>query len=50
MQTGDYRPPDKSAYQKKHFSYFSHKTYVVGTQKNRLDETILLITQNIRSN
>ena len=29
------------------FSYFSTKTYVVGTQKNRLNETILLSTQNI---
>ena len=28
-------------------SYFSTKTYVVGTQKNRLNETVLLITQNI---
>ena len=29
------------------FSYFSTKTYVVGTQKNRLNETVLLRTQNI---
>ena len=29
------------------FSYFSTKTYVVGTQKNRLNETVLLSTQNI---
>ena len=28
------------------FSYFSAKTYVVGTQKNRLNERILLSTQN----
>ena len=28
-------------------SYFSTKTYVVGTQKNRLNETVLLSTQNI---
>ena len=27
--------------------YFSAKTYVVGTQKNRLCETVLLSTQNI---
>ena len=27
------------------FSYFSTKTYVVGTQKNRLNETVLLSTQ-----
>ena len=26
------------------FSYFSTKTYVVGTQKNRLNETVLLST------
>ena len=31
---------------KKWFFYFSSKTYVVGTQKNRLDETVLLSTQN----
>ena len=29
------------------FSYFSTKTYVVGTQKNPLNETVLLSTQNI---
>ena len=29
------------------FSVFSIKTYVVGTQKNRLDETVLLSTPNI---
>ena len=40
------RPPDKSAYLKKYFLYFSSKTYVVGTQKNRLNETVLLSTQN----
>ena len=28
------------------WSYFSTKTYVVGTQKNRLNETVLLSTQN----
>ena len=33
---------------RKLFSYFSTKTYVVGTQKNRLDETVLLSTQNTR--
>ena len=37
----------KSAYQKICFSYFSTETYVVGTQKNRLNETVLLSTQNI---
>ena len=41
-----YSPLVKSAYQKKN-SYFSTKTYVVGTQKNRLNETVLLSTQNI---
>ena len=35
---------------KKLFSYFSTKTYVVGTQNNRLSETVLLSTQNICSN
>ena len=30
----------------KSFLYFSSKTYVVGTQKNRLNETVLLSTQN----
>ena len=31
---------------KKKFLYFSFKTYVVGTEKNRLNETVLLSTQN----
>ena len=35
------------SYNKKYFSYFSTKKYVVGTQKNRLDEAVLLSTQNI---
>ena len=39
------RPPDKSV-PENYFSYFSTKTYIVGTQKNRLDETVLLSTQN----
>ena len=30
---------------KKSFSYFSTKIYVVGTQKNRLNETVLFSTQ-----
>ena len=30
----------------KQFSYFSNETYVVGTQKNRLNEMVLLRTQN----
>ena len=29
------------------FFYFSTKTYVVGTQKNRLNDTVLLSTLNI---
>ena len=29
------------------FSYFSAKTYVLGIQKNRLNETVLLSSQNI---
>ena len=29
------------------FSYFLTKTYVVGAQKNRLNETVLLSIQNI---
>ena len=28
------------------FFYFSIKTYVVGTQKNRLNEAVILSTQN----
>ena len=32
------RPPDKCIF-KNDFSYFSTKTYVVGAQKNRLNET-----------
>ena len=33
--------------QKNNFLIFSTKTYVVGTQKNRLIEEVLLSTQNI---
>ena len=43
--TTDFRPPDKCI-QENYFSYYSTKTYVVGTQKNRLNETVLLSTQN----
>ena len=32
---------------KNHFSYFSTKTYVVGTQKNHLNKTVHFSTQNI---
>ena len=35
---------------KKAYSYFSTKTYVVGTQKNRLNETVLLSTKTHDSN
>ena len=41
-----FMPPDKREFQN-YFSYYSSKIYVVGTQKNRLDETVLLSTQNI---
>ena len=37
----------KSVYQKNIFSYFSTKTYLVGTQNNRLNKTVLLSTQNM---
>ena len=30
-----------------YFSYFSTKTYVVGTQKNHFNETVLLSSKNI---
>ena len=40
------RPPDKSALLKKYFLYFLSKTYVVGTQNNRLIEMVLLSTPN----
>ena len=41
------RPLVKSVYQKKiYFSYFKTKTYVVGTQKNRLNETVPLIPKS----
>ena len=33
-----------------YFTYFSTKTYVVGTQKNRLNETVLFSTQNVSLN
>ena len=38
------RPPE--CVTENYFSYFSTKTYVVDTQKNRLDEMVLLSTQN----
>ena len=30
-----------------YFSYFSTKTYVMGTQKNHLNEMVLLSTENM---
>ena len=41
------RPLVKSAYLKNNFLISQPKRYVVGTQKNRLNETVLLSTQNI---
>ena len=41
-----YKAPRQECITENYFSYFSTKTYVVGTQKNRLDETVLLSTQN----
>ena len=35
----------KECVAKNYFSYFSSKTYVVGTQKNRLNKMVLLSTQ-----
>ena len=40
------RAPDKCVIENC-FSYFSTKIYVVGTQKNRLNETVLLSTQHL---
>ena len=39
--------PRSESVPESYFSYFSTKTYVVGTQKNRLHETVLLSTNNI---
>ena len=36
----------KSVQLKIHFFFISTKTYVVGTQKNRLNERVLLSTEN----
>ena len=41
-----FRPQDKSVYWKISF-FISHLKHVVGTKKNRLNETVLLSTQNI---
>ena len=45
--TGHYQASSLVCLIKNKFAYFSTKTYVVGTQKNRLDETVLLSTQHI---
>ena len=42
-----YNPSDKSAYWKTIFFISHPKHNVVGSQKNRLNETVLLSTQNI---
>ena len=45
-QTNKYKPPDKSVYWKT-ILFISHpKTYLVGSQKNPLNEMVLLSTQN----
>ena len=31
-----------------YFSYFSTKTHVIGTQKHRLNETLVFLAPNIR--
>ena len=43
-----YKPLVECVPKKNFFSYLSAKTYVVGTQKNHLNETVLLSIQNIR--
>ena len=40
-----FRPPDEYVIEK-YFSHLSTKTYVVGIQKNSLNETVLLSTKN----
>ena len=45
-----FRPEGKGWIIVNYFSYFSTKTHVVGTQKSRLNETVLLSTHNIRFN
>ena len=43
----DKQPPVTNVYLKIIFLISQPKIYVVGTQKNRLNETVLLSTQNI---
>ena len=45
-----HRPPEVFVLENYYFSYFSSQTYVVGTQKNRLNETVLLSTDNTHKN
>ena len=42
-----YQAPRYECVTENYFSYFSTKTYVVGTKKTHLNETVLLSTQNI---
>ena len=42
------KPPDKSVLL--NFFFFLTKAYIVGTQKNLLNETVLLKTQNTSFN
>ena len=44
------RTPDKNVYLKIIFLNFFTKLYVVGTQKNSLNEIVLLSTQNLGLN
>ena len=41
-----YQAPGEECVNENHLSYFSIKTYAVGTQNNRLIETVALSTQN----
>ena len=45
-----HRPPDKSVYQKIIFLISQPKHMLWGTQKNCLDEMVLMSTQNISLN
>ena len=47
MEVDNMQASSKQCKIENYFSYFSTKTYVVGTQKNRLNETVHLNTQNI---
>ena len=41
-----YQAPRYECLTENYFFYFSTRTYVVGTQKNSLNETVLLSTKN----